>query len=218
MSSIARGAGLLAVAALLVLGAAGLSGHLLDDEYCMSSRPSSEGEGTVGGLEHRWAPPGVECVFVEPTGTTTEGRTGSWLGFLAALLVSFGIVGAALRRRPDPPTWLRLSTATTLVFAIAGLGAIGGGWQGSVLLATALGIPVAFLADHWLRPARRVALPWTAGPAGAAVGFAALIVASTAWLFDLGLAGYGLTLLLVARISALPWSRALTKLTPWPTS
>ena len=121
-------------------------------------------------------------------------RTGSWPGFIGALVVGFGVVGLALRRRADAPTWLRLSAVTTLGFAVAGVGAFYGGWQGSVLV-TIYGLPVAFAADRWLLRDSGGDRPWTAGLEGAAVAFTAVVVASAGYLFGLGLAGYGLTLL-----------------------
>ena len=98
------------------------------------------------------------------------------------------------------------AAVTTLAFAVAGVGAFVGGWQFSVLVGTVVGVPVAFAADRWLRPAH----PWTAGVAGAAVAFSAMVIASTGWLFGLGVAAYGLTILLVALVAALPTQRPVT--------
>jgi hypothetical protein len=157
-----------------------------------------------------------ECVFQEPSGTSADGRflyedgwqrggrAGSWPAFLGALLAGFGVVGLALRRQLSVPKWLRLAAVTTLAFAVAGVGAFVGGWQFSVVVMTFVGVPVAFAADRWLRPGRRFDHPWTAGPTGAAVAFSASAVASTGWLFGLGLTAYGLTVLLVAAVAALP--------------
>lgn len=195
--------GLLAVAALLCVGAAGLSGHLVGEDHCPFGA-----EGSSVSYETRWAPPGFECAVHGPAddASVVGERTGSWPGFIGALVVGFGVVGLALRRRADAPTWLRLSAVTTLGFAVAGVGAFYGGWQGSVLV-TIYGLPVAFAADRWLLRDSGGDRPWTAGLEGAAVAFTAVVVASAGYLFGLGLAGYGLTLLLVTAAAALPWRR-----------
>jgi hypothetical protein len=206
-------AGLLAVAALLVVGAAGLSGHLVDDDHC-SGFLVEEGTGVRG--EHRWAPPGVECVVAGPPGASPSatdeaqrrGRVGSWPAFLGTLLAGLGVVGLARARRPAGPPGLRLAAATTLAFAAAGAGALVGGWPASVFVGAALGVPVAFVADRRLRPDHRARSRWPAGTSGAVVALAALAVASTGWLLGLGVAAYGLTLLVVALVPAFLAGRA----------
>ena len=223
MARVARWLGLLAVAALLVVGAAGLSGHLVDDDPCSGV---SGQEGTSVSSETRWAPPGHQCVFERPSATTADGRflydgsvqrgeqAGSWAGFVGALLVGFGVVGSAVRRRPRLPAWLRLTAVATLAFAVAGAGALVGGWQASVLAVTLIGVPVAFAAERWLLPGRGLDHQTRAGVVGAAVAFAAAVVASTAWLVGLGLAGLGLALLLVAAVAAVPWRRSAPRPVP----
>jgi hypothetical protein len=207
-------AGLLAIAVLLGLGAAGLSGHLVGEDHCMLTV-----EGSSGAIETHWTPPGVECVIEEPSGVDARGhftydgrerrsdRTGSWPLFFGALLGGLGVVGLALRRRPDVPAWLRLAAVTTLTFAVAGTGTLVGGWLFSVVTVVWIGVPVAFLADRLLRPGRWNALPWTAGPVGAAVAVSATVIASFGYLAGFGAAAYGLTILLVAAVAALPWRR-----------
>src|SRR3954452_13868726 len=70
--TVVRVVGLLAVAALLFLGAAGLSGQLVDDDYCAAWGT----EVSSLGYDTRWAPPGVECVASAPGHVTRGGRTG----------------------------------------------------------------------------------------------------------------------------------------------
>ena len=112
----------------------------------------------------------------------TRGESsGSWPRFLAALLVGFGVVGLALRRRPDVPRWLRLTAVATLAFAVAGVGADLRRLAGKRGLGMVYGVPVAFAADRWLRPGRGFDHPPTAGLTGAAVALAAAIVAATAY-------------------------------------
>lgn len=214
MPTAARVLGMIAVSALLVLGAAGVSGFLAGDDYCM---PTLEGSSSRG--EARWTPPGLECFILEPSGRDAEGRfayegaswqeregerTGSWPDFLGAALAGFAVVGLAVRRRPAVPTWLRLAAVTTLALAGAGAVAIVGAWQGSLVLGAQLAIPIGFAADAWLRPARG---SWRVGFSGAAVAFTATVVASFGWLFEDGLLTYGLTILAVAALAAFPTPR-----------
>lgn len=112
---------------------------------------------------------------------------------------------------PTSPRWLRLAAVTTLVFAVSGVGALVGGWGASVFFGIGGGVPVAFAADRWLRPGRMFDHLWTAGPTGVAVALSALLIATTGWLAGLGVASYGLAVLLIAAVAALPWRRLLPK-------
>ena len=174
-----------------------------------------EGSHTRGDIT--WTPPGIACFTQDASGTDATGRftydgawrlsdrTGSWPTFLGGLLAGVAVVGLALLRRPGAPAWLRLTAVTTIAFAVAGAGAFMGGWQGSALVGVLYAPLVAFAADWWFEPGRR-----GAGLAGAAVAFAAAVVASAGDLYGFGLAAYGVTLLLVAALAAVPWRRSST--------
>jgi hypothetical protein len=200
---------LLVIALLLVFGAAGVSGHLVSDDHCDLQGP----EGSYGGEQVLWAPPGIQCVRRQPSGTDAQGefvsergwersgRTGSWAGFVAALLAGFGIVGAALFRRSTISPWLRLTAVATLAFSAAGVLAIVGDGKIAVLAGVVVGVPIAFAADRWfLRGSGHRAE--TDGLGGATVVLCAAFVVAAAWLYGLGIAAYGLTLGLIAALAA----------------
>ena len=212
-----------ALAALLLFGAAGLSGHLVGGDHCSSVVlfEIGAGEGTSYYGDTRWAPPGYECAFLAPSGTTAgrrfvyedgwqrAGRTGSWIAFLGTPLAGFGIVGSALRGRPAVPAWLRLTAVTTIAFAVAGVGALLGGVKGSVLVAIAVGVLVAFASARRFGPGRG-----HQRAAEAAVALCAVLAATTGWLLGLGLAAYGLALVAVSAVGALPGRDAVRGETP----
>jgi hypothetical protein len=211
MSSAARMVGLLAVAALLILGAAGFSGYLtLPNDRC-----SLTGEGTSVHIDTRWTPPGIECVY-ESSPRADDGklftydeqflpdeRSGSWPVFLGTLLFGLATVFAALRRRPVAPAWLRMAAVTTLTFAFGGALAVEGGVQVLVIGLFYLGLPFAITADWALQGGGR---PWQASLAGAVVALPAAAFATFAFLM-VGIAAYGVTIVLVAGLAAVPWRR-----------
>jgi hypothetical protein len=209
MLNAARVVGLIAVVAVVFLGAAGLSGHLVSEDFC-----SPQTEGSISRTTTRWAPPGRECAIQESSGTDAAGffvyddewqtraSTGSWPVFLIALLAGLGVAGLTLRRWPAVPAWLRLTALTTLVFAVAGVAAIYTGWYGSLAIGLVYGVPVAAVADRLVRPGPRAEVPVSAGLVGAAVAFCAMFVAAAGWIVGLGVSTYGLTLLLVAITAA----------------
>ncbi|WP_028066923.1 hypothetical protein [Solirubrobacter soli] len=215
MSIAARAVGAAALVALLFYAAVGYSGFLVNDSFCT---PMAEGSWATS--SRQWTPPGMRCIFGGPSGADTSdvfadavgprehGRTGSWAAFAGALLLGFGVFGATLRRWPVVPSWLRLTAVTTLALAVGGaiVGYIGGDWQFLFVTSFYLGIPVAFAADHWLRPGAR---PEHAGFLGAAVAFCGVAIAHLGWLLGYGVGAYGAAILLVAAVTALPWQCAL---------
>ncbi|MDA0160359.1 hypothetical protein OM076_08790 [Solirubrobacter ginsenosidimutans] len=209
MLIVARVVGLIAIVALAILGAAGLSGHLVSEDFC-----SPQTEGSISRTTTRWAPPGRECSIQESSGTDAagyfvhegewqrRGSTGSWPAFLVALLAGLGVAGLTLRRWPAVAAWLRLTALTTFVFAVAGVAAIYAGWYGSLAVGLVYGVPAAAVADRLVRPGPRAEVPESAGLVGAAVAFCAMFVAAAGWVYGLGVSTYGLTLLLVAITAA----------------
>jgi hypothetical protein len=222
MSRLARIAGLLAVAALLLLGAAGYSGYVpLPNDPCIAMS-----EGTSSRIETRWTPPGIECVYREEPGSDDgtlfnyEGDgylpdepSGSWPAFLGVLAFGVAVVALGLRRWPTIPAWLRLTTGTTLTFAVGGAMAIAGGVQPLIVGLLWLGLPISITIDWLLRGRDR---PWSYGFGGAAVALPSAAFATLAYLFGFGLAAYGATILLVAAVTALPWRRLPPRLIPSP--
>jgi hypothetical protein len=210
-----RVAATIALAALLVLGAAGLSGHITLDD-CMS-RGVAESEGTYAhGDARRW-PPGYECVYYEPIATEADGRfvyterpttvssDGSVSAFLGTLVAGALLWLLAARSRPHVPAALRLTAATALAFAAVGAGA----WVGGVVFlglftGWMVGVPLAYVADRSLRPGRGRELPLRAGAVGAAVAAVAVPAAGVALLFGLGIGAFVIVLVAVALLGALP--------------
>ena len=216
-----RVAGTIAIAALLVVGAAGLSGHITLDD-CMS-RGVGESEGTYAHDSARWWPPGHECVYHEPIATEADGRfvygdaptevssDGSVAAFLGTLLAGALLWLLVARSGPHVPAALRLTAATALAFAAVGAGAwLGGVFFIGLFTGWLVGVPLAYLADRSLRPRRGRGLPLRAGSAGAAVAAVAVPAAGVALLFGLGLGAFVIVLVAVALLGALPRRRLLS--------
>jgi hypothetical protein len=161
-----RVAGTIALAALLVLGAAGLSGHIALDDCMGRSIGAGHPEGTHARGGARWWPPGHECAYSEPIATEADGRfvygqgptavssDGSVPAFLGTLAAGALLWLLVARSRPHVPAALRLTAATALAFAAVGAGArLGGGFVFGLLIGWPVGVPLAYLADRGLRQA-----------------------------------------------------------------
>jgi hypothetical protein len=183
-------------ALLLVYGAAGLSGHIVANDPCLPSV-----EGTDRWAETVWNPPGIECVSESSGRARRSQLSGTWPGFLGALAFGVTVIGLALGPRR---TWLRPAAVTTLTFAFGGALAVEAGWQMMAVGLFYLGLPVAITADWGLRGGTG---PWLKGFRTGAVAYVAAGVALIGDLFGFGGLAYGMTILLVAALAAVPWRR-----------
>jgi hypothetical protein len=215
----------LAAAALVTLGAAGLSGFLTFPEHCLqahaleASRSSEVREGTIVSSRTRVWPPGAECTYVAPTRTDVDGRfiyrdastevrrEGSTAVFFAVLAIGVLIAILVIHAWPRVPRALRLTATTGLAFAAFGAGAVVGGVALGLMAGWGIGLPLAYAADRWLgRHERGI----TAGLTGAAVAFIAVPAAVVLLMLDggLGVGAFAVVIVAVALLSAVPWRRA----------
>jgi hypothetical protein len=127
------------VAVLLVIGAAGLS-SLQDDDWCGSHYPAGFGEGSGAGTAIALWPLGVECRYTAPDGSTATVKSGEPVGFFGALIIG-GVVWWWREQ-------FRAAWATTLVFAVAGVGALVAGWLPALIAGFLIGVPLAIVATR----------------------------------------------------------------------
>jgi hypothetical protein len=129
--------------ALVLVGAAGLS-SLKADDYCTVAYAGAP-DGTSWSTSLSARPPGWQCDYVRPDGTTRAVQAGSW-PWLAVALAGFAAVGAwAYRRRRSPAA--RLATASTIAMAAVGAFGLVGGFNFAFFAGCLVGVPLAWLSD-----------------------------------------------------------------------
>ena len=177
------------LAGVLVLSAIGLTGFLVEEDYCLGDD-----------LGYRLWPPGMTCTPADGSVGSTPDDTGSVAGLLFVLLVDAAVMALAVRHGRQMSGPIRVATVTVAVFALLGIGALVGGAAAALGIGVLLGIPLAFLLHLGLQPSRR---PWTFGIPGALVALYAVVGGAVLWLLELELLAFLLPLLSVAAIAAL---------------
>lgn len=144
MARVLRAVAVIALTALALLGAAGMS-SLEDDDFCAENYPSGFGEGSGYTSELSAWPPGWRCVYDAPDGGTAVVEVGSIPWFLVALAGVAGVAAWFLHRRRSTPA--RLAATTTVALAAVGACGLIGGFLFGFTAGMLVGVPLAWLTD-----------------------------------------------------------------------